>query len=196
MLAEETREEIERRALEIQAELEEKLGPYRAEIVPDASPLWHIATTYAAEEGEAMKFLADRGFGVYIPYFEKDTIRRGRRVPVQSSLFPGHLFLFVWDIKRHWRRIMSCPGVAKILTVDERPVVVPFDAIYRMQAIEFSGIQAVQPKPRRRRKGALREALHDNDIISISTKSYWEKVIELDDDGRNRLLHRALGIVG
>lgn len=194
MLSTETRRQIERRALEIQAAIEEKTGPYSAEIVPDASPLWHIATTFAAAESDALRFLSERGFGCYVPYFETYSIRRGRKIVHQRSLFPGHIFLFVWDVKRHWRRIMACPGVARILTVDERPVVVPFDAIYRMQAIEFSGIEALRPKPRRRRKKHLRAESDQDEIISISTKSYWREMVTLDDDGRNRLLHRALGV--
>lgn len=196
MLAPKTRDEIERRALEITADLDRKLGPYRAEIVPSASPLWHIATTVAAGEGVALEFLSDRGFGCYIPYFENTIMRRGRKVDLKRSLFPGHIFLFVWDIARHWRRIMACPGVASILTVDERPVVVPFDAIYRMQAIEFSGIESLRPKPRRRKKHQRALDSKDGDVISISTKSYWREIVALDGDERNRLLHRALGIAG
>lgn len=195
MLAPQTRDEIERRALEITADIERKLGPYRAEITPGASPLWHIVTTFAAAD-EALHHLSDRGFGCYVPYFERTILRRGRKIALQSALFPGHIFLLVWDIKRHWRRIMACAGVAKILTVDERPVVVPFDAIYRMQAIEFSGIESLRPKPRRRKKHQRAMDSKDGDVISISTKSYWREIVTLDDEGRNRLLHTALGLVG
>lgn len=183
---------IKRRALEITADIERKLGPYRAEIVPGCDPLWHVAIT-AKGDNAPMKWLSERGFGCYSPCLELTSIIRGRKVTHQKPLFPGHIFIFVWDIKHHWRRIKACPGIARIMTVEERPVVVPFEAIYRMQAIEFSGMQCGPLKRKRRKKNRLPDVGGD-EIISISPKSYWAGIETLDDDGRNRLLHEALGL--
>jgi hypothetical protein len=194
MLAPQTLEQIERRALQITADLDAKLGPYGAEIVPDIRAQWHVAATVPACEDKAIKFLSARGFGVYAPAFEITHIARGRKHTRYRPLFPGHLFLFVWDIKRHWRRVKACPGIAKILCIEEEPVVVPYPAIHRMQAIEYSGIDALQPKRSRRRKKKGRLVETGPNIISISPKSYWSELTNLDDNGRNRLLHKALGL--
>lgn len=196
MLSPETIDQIERRALEITAELDAKNGPYRAEITGPKLAQWHVAATAPAREDKAIKFLSDRGFGVYAPAFEVTHVVRGRKVTRYRPLFPGHLFLFVWDIKRHWRRIKACPGISRILSIEEEPVVVPYDAIHRMQAIEYSGMAALKPKRRnwRRKKGRLIET-GAGDIISISPKSYWHNITNLDDTGRNQLLHKALGLV-
>lgn len=185
---------IKRRAIEITAELDAKLGPYPAEIVPTVTAQWHVAATVPACEDKAIKFLSARGFGVYAPAFEVTHLARGRKVKRYRPLFPGHLFLFVWDIRRHWRRIKACPGIARILCIEEEPVTVPYDAIHRMQAIEFTGIEALKPKRRswRKKKGRIIEA--GPNIISISPKSYWHGIERLDDDSRNRLLHKALGL--
>lgn len=194
MISRETFRQIESRALQIAADLDAKLGPYSAEIVPEVRAQWHVAATVPAHEDKAIKFLSARGFGVYAPAFEVTHIARGRKITRYRPLFPGHLFLFVWDIKRHWRRVKQCPGVARILCIEEEPVVVPYPAIHRMQAIEFSGIEALQPKRSRRRKKKGRIYDTGPNIISVSPKSYWAGIEKLDDDGRNRLLHKALGL--
>lgn len=202
MLSPKTIDQIERRALEITAELDVKLGPYRAEIVRRGNlndaiseARWHVAATVPAGEEDAIRFLAARGFGVYLPVFETIHLVRGCKVNRYRPLFPGHIFLFVWDIKRHWRRIKACPGVARVLCVEENPVVVPPESIYRMQAIEAVGMEALMPKRsrRRRKRGRIIEP-NGHEIISISPKSYWHGIERLDDNDRNRLLHKALGI--
>lgn len=195
-LPRETFDEIERRALQITASLDAKLGPYPAEVIPETRAQWHVAATVPACEDKAIKFLSARGFGVYAPAFEITSVTRGRKVTRYRPLFPGHLFLFVWDIKRHWRRVRACPGVARILCINEDPVIVPYDAIHRMQAIEYSGMDAFKPKRRNwRRKKRGRLPPEEPNIISISPKSYWCNIEKLDDDQRNQLLHTALGLV-
>lgn len=188
------RERIERRALEISAAIDLKSGPYSAEIVPDMDPHWHAITHAPSASERAAKFLVDRNFGIYVPTFEQTWVTRGRKITRRLPLFPGHIFVFVWDVLRHWRRIKSCPGVVGILTVDQRPVIIPDKAIDRMQGIEFNGIQVERPKRRRRKKNRPIEDENDNDIMSISTKSYWSKIAELDDQDRIGVLHKALGL--
>lgn len=202
MFSDETYEEIERRALEITAIIEAKRGPFTAELVPDCIAHWHVITTAPAAEAVAAKHLVDRGFGVYIPTFNRTRIVRGRLRDMHLSLFPGHIFLFVWDVLRHWRRIRACPGVRGIMTTDEHPVVVDDSAIYQMQTIEFNGIVSgmsvpAAPKGRRRRRNKWSEHLEHEDgnfAPTISTKSYWAGIGKLDDDERISVLHKALGL--
>ena len=63
--------EIERRALEIAAEFDRKLGPYRAQIIPRETPCWHMVRTTPGQENKAFVYLAHRGFGVFLPKFVK-----------------------------------------------------------------------------------------------------------------------------
>src|SRR5262249_2510085 len=140
---------------ELESEINRRVrrdGPYRAEIVPERTPLWHVLMTAPTEENLAAAHLIGRGFGVYVPTFERVWMGRGGKRTRQLPLFPGHVFLFVWNVERHWRRIRACPGVHRILTIEERPVVVEDAAINRMQAIEFSGIEVMKPRRRRRRR--------------------------------------------
>lgn len=194
MLTPETIEQIERRALEIQADIERKSGPYYAEIVPGSEPLWHLLATVPTAENDAIDQLSARRFGVWSPEAEVIRMVRGRKVAQRRRLFPGHVLLFVWDVMAHWRRIMNNPAVTRILSVDERPVVVPFKDIRDLQVIEFYGVEALTPRRRHWRKKKGRMVSTGPDVISISPKSYWSDVTTLDDDGRNRLLHKALGL--
>jgi transcription antitermination factor NusG len=199
MLSTNILDDIKRRALEISAEIEVKHGPYRSEIVPGFPARWHVLTTMPGLESNAVAHLVDRGFGIYVPTFERTWVSRSRQITKRLPLFPGHIFLFVWDVLHHWRRIHACPGVYQVLAISERPVVVGDDAIYRMQAIEFSGISLPvekKAKKRRWRKSAGEKQTSDSgsEIVTISTKSYWDQVTELDDDGRIDVLHRELGL--
>ena len=56
---------IERHALEIAAEYQRKIGPFRAEIVPDATPAWHIVRTAPGRENNAAEHLERRCVGVF-----------------------------------------------------------------------------------------------------------------------------------
>lgn len=190
--------EIERRALKITAIIEAKRGPYMAELVPECSARWHVITTAPMSETTAAKHLVDRGFGVYIPTFNRTRMVRGQLRDLNISLFPGHIFLFVWDILRHWRRIRACPGVVSIMTTDERPVVVDDVIIDQMQAIEFNNIVLLPAKAKRRRRrreeGPAPDDMPDNKFVSITTKSYWTGIEKLDNNGRNSVLYKALGL--
>jgi transcription antitermination factor NusG len=194
---------LERRALDIQAVIEAKAGPYKAEIVEGVSPLWHLVTTFPNEEERAADHLVERGFGVFVPRFIHGT---KLRVPIpvekrdrfhreawetfdlsEKLIFPGRILVFVWDVLAHWRRIKACPGVGAVM-VDgsERPVVVPDSEIATIQIMQFRLSDPSKPKTRRRQK---RE--HDqDDRLTLSTKSYWA----VDGAHRNQLLDKALGL--
>lgn len=201
MWTDETWEQIEHRALEITAILDAASGPYAAEIVPGCQPQWHALTTAPVAETRAAKHLVERGFGVYIPSFERSWISKGVVRRMRVPLFPGHVFLFVWDVLRHWRRIKSCAGVTSILAIDERPVVLTDEAIDRMQAIESRAVELPpvwRKRARRRRRGNEGPSADESVegfVSTTSTKSYWTAGIEkLPDAARVSLLHKALGL--
>lgn len=200
LLSHETVEQIKRRALQIAADIEARIGKYSAEIITDVTPQWHLIETLANQELKASEFLVDRHFGVFMPKFEADAIRMLDGINLCSGrrlIFPGHLFVFVWDIEAHWRRIRSCPGVLRVL-VDrpEHPVVVPDSAIDFIQALQFGLSPA--PKPKRKRYKARQKQQGNEpeacDYVRISTYSALHGIESLDDNGRNGLLHKALGL--
>lgn len=83
----------------------------RAEVLPGAEAKWYVIETHPGEDRIAAAHLIARRFGVYMPEREVTDVRRGRKVDVRRALFPGYLFVFVWDVEAHFSRIIACPGV-------------------------------------------------------------------------------------
>ena len=160
---------IERHALDIAAEFERKVGPFRAEIVPDATPAWHIVRTTPGAEDKAARFLEARAIGVFLPRFVKGSqmMLHGERIDLSERLiFSCLVFVFVWDILRHWGRIKVCPGVQSIMCdVSDRPVVVPDDQLNRIQVLQYK-LAISRSKRRKRYRSA-------EDRITLSTVSHW-----------------------
>jgi len=169
---------IERHALDIAAEFDRKIGPFRAEIVPDATPAWYVLRTTPGQEDKAARFLEARAIGVFLPRFvagsrmvlrttEWGTGRQRHELIDlgEKLIFPAKVFVFVWGILQHWRRIMACPGVQAIM-VDgaERPIVVPDVQMDRIQIL-----QAELLAPKRKRRKRYPPAQHR---ITLTTKGY------------------------
>lgn len=166
----------ENRALEQLAHAEERDGRFFAEIVPGVTPFWHVVITEPRAEHEAMDYLAARGFGVFLPTFERKT-KLG--IKVCCVLFPGYVFLFVWDAHRHLQRLQACPGVMRLMYDGNEPAVVPDAQIHRIQALETGLRTGIWKRPRRKSTGDL---------------SAYKGIDRLDDKGRISALHKALGL--
>jgi hypothetical protein len=181
------RAEIERRALEIAAELDRTAGPYYAEVLPDVTPRWHIVRTTPGAENKATFFLSHRGIGVFLPKFIKGSRMMQSHQPVDVSdtlIFPGKVFVYIWDVLAHWRRITACPGVQSIMvTGSEKPVVVPDQEMRRIQYLE----DVLAHRSRRRRR--KRYGSSADDLITISCRDY----LHVDGWNRNRVLDTVLG---
>jgi transcription antitermination factor NusG len=136
------RAEIERRALAIAAALAARDGPYYAEIAEGEAPAWRLVRVAPRAEERAMRFLAARRFGVYLPMFRRRWTRPHRGAAAagvaETPMFPGYLLLDVWGAERHLRRINACPGVVGLVCRDERPVIVPDAVVADLQRIELA----------------------------------------------------------
>ena len=160
---------IEQHALDVAAEFERKVGPFRAEIVPDATPAWYVIRTAPGRENTAAEHLERRCIGLFLPRFTKGSRLMSRNELIDLSdklIFPGLVFVFVWDILVHWRRIKACPCVVSIM-VDgsERPIVLKDEQIGRIQILQEE-LAISRSKRRKRYRSA-------EDRIVISTASHW-----------------------
>lgn len=203
MLSSETRAEIERRALQITAVIETRDGKFDAEIIANCRPLWHLLNVRPGSEDKTSEFLVERGFGVFIPRFQKGA---KLRIPIEPKkrvdrlsyeeidlseklIFPGRILLFCWDVLAHWRRIKSCPGVHSVLCNDsECPIVVMDGQIAKIQAMQFTLVPCA--KPRDRHKSRRRNRDEGGDMLTITTKSYWVA----DEQARTSLLDKAMRV--
>jgi hypothetical protein len=171
-----------------------KLGRYAVD-APDGAACWHVLLIEPQHENVAAAHLAGRGFGVYLPTVTViDRKDRGKFKDV--PMFRGYLFTFVWDIWKHYRRIMACPGVIGPLMVGEQAGVLTDSEIDLIQAQEGGMIS----KPRKRKRRWRRDiqspsiAADPQEIVRINTYSALADLKGLDAAGRVGALRKALGL--
>ncbi len=199
---------LSRRALEISESLETRQPNRFAEVFPDVTPHWHVATVLPGRERTAADDLSDRRFGVYLPESEHREVRRGRVVDFKRLMLPGYVLVFVWDIDRHMDRIRACEGVRGMLFNDGRVAIVPdrlVDVIRRVENRERPLKGLVSAAPVKKLKRCWRKArksgddqaveVQDNTIISVHSYSpYIEALRQEADEDRLSAFHKALGL--
>lgn len=162
----------------------------KAELIAGATPVWLVVTTAPNQERIAAAHMFARRFMICLPEVEVND-RGQKRV---EFMFPGHLFVFVWDAAEHWDRIKACPGVSGILgeltDADMR-------AVQRTENERYPLLGSVKigKKKRWRRKPREQMDEYSEEIISVRMRSALTDIREnLDSEARNSLLVRALGL--
>lgn len=194
-------DEIARRAEDEARMVTQRQGPFAAEIMAGHSPAWHLIQTAPRQETVAAAHLVGRHFAIYLPTFGRDDVLPvSGKVRAGDPLFRGYLFLFVWNIEAHWRRICACPGVARIVVEAERPVVVPDTVIDDIQVLEVLNgkledtCRAGRRGWRKRRRDGA--PTPKRQTVTISTPSAFAGMGNLDDADRNDRLRHALQLEG
>jgi transcription antitermination factor NusG len=188
---------------------DERMGPYRAEVVPGATPSWVAVTVVAAHENIAAAHLSARGFGIYLPEIERTEIRRGRRVDFKRLMLPGYVFVHVWDLDRHTRRIRACPGVLDFMKFGDEIVRLSWRVINEIRVIEnlerpisLPMDEVIVPVKKKKRWRKSRVAQTEtrqvpNEILCVHAYSpFIEEMRQagLDDEERLSAFHRRLGL--
>jgi transcription antitermination factor NusG len=206
---------------EVVAELSrpyEPRNPRHAEIVAGGSPSWHVVEVFASAQADVAAELAEHRFGVYVPEVDETVIKRGRKIVRRVPMFSGYIFVFAWYSDQHWHWLSNLPGVIAIvgeLTDEEidlvrwvenqnRPIIID------IEPIKVESVQRSKSKKKRRwKKGrATNHANHAkaskpkpiteqdlrNEIITTRAWSAFDDIIELDSDGWNQTLRKALGL--
>ncbi len=98
-----------------------------AEISGDEPAYWFLVETFAGDDVKAMRWLARRRFGVFRPMKQRVDKRNDTKLQGFEAAFPGWLFVYTWNIDRMLRRILSLPGVMRVLSdpVSQSPVPIP-----------------------------------------------------------------------
>lgn len=172
-----------------------------AEIVPCEGPKWYLLEVFETSQRKVQKELSERRFGIFVPETEVVEVVRGCKITRRLILFPGYIFVFVWDIDRHWARVMSVPGVIQIMASSDgvmtegqaiacargEPFVITDEAIDNIRMLE-GGVG------RRKRRGRGKRQ-YDDDIIAVhSWTAFPDRLDLLDSDARNQSLRKALGL--
>jgi hypothetical protein len=168
-------------SLEDRARVEaaERAGDRRAAenatINEDIEPKWHVLEVFAGKEMDTVEWLAERGFGVFVPLYFISEINRGRVNARRKKVIPGYVFIFVWDIEAHRSRIMSCETVQKIMMDGDRAAKVKDEDIQKLRALEIyldTYTRSGKKKRRRRRNRRNIDFYSQLQDIKIETLFY------------------------
>ena len=107
---------------------------------------WLVVHTKVNKEAMSEKNLIRQGFDTYLPKYKK-IIRHARKTSqVVRPLFPRYLFVKINSINNNWVLINSTYGVQTIITMENKPVIVPKQVIYNIKANENSeGVIDIKP---------------------------------------------------
>lgn len=187
--------------------------PRYAEIVGKDGPKWHVVEVFASAQADVAAELAQRRFGIYVPECDETLIRRGRKINRRVPIFSGYIFVFMWQSDQHWQWIVNTPGVIAIvgeLTDAEvdivrrvengmRPVIIELPVDVEAEPVRCKSKKKNRWKNRKsakakmKRKPITEEDLR-NEIITTRAWSAFDDLIQLDSEGRNQSLRKALGL--
>lgn len=213
-------EAFENLSPEVRAELlrpAQSRDPRYAEMIEGLDPRWHVVEVFASAQVEVAETLAQHRFGVYVPEVEETVVRRGRKLDRRVPMFSGYLFVFMWYSDAHWQCISSIPGVVEIvgaLTDAEIDIVRTIENMKRPVFIEVAAEIEPEPQPAARTKSkkkrrwknrkaakaksakpkVITEADRRAEIIATRAWSAFDDILQLDSEGRNQTLMRALGL--
>lgn len=179
-------------------------NPLVAEIYSGVTPRWHVIETHPSREKTAAAHLVARRFGVFVPEKEETIVRRGRKVDQTTLLFRGYVFVFVWDIMEHMRRIMAVPGVMRPIYLEDafgrrKPAVLTDEQVDQIRAVENTErpLKAIMVDELAKPKGRMNHrqkmlyklaremAKSDNEIVGCHAWSpFQQELLTLDGDGQ------------
>lgn len=144
----------DRARVEAAEQASDRRASENANYIEDKEPKWHVLEVYAGREFDTVEWLAERGFGVFVPVYYVSEISRGRQIHRRKKVIPGYVFVFVWDIEAHRSRITACETVFKIMMDGDRAAKVKDEDIQKLRAIEFylDHYSSASKKKRRRRR--------------------------------------------
>lgn len=92
------------------------------EVTSKSVPRWYLVQCRARQDARALEHLERQGFECYRPLYQKEHMRRGRKEPTSTALFPGYLFIRLDRIHDNWLPIRSTRGVIQIVRFNEYPL--------------------------------------------------------------------------
>jgi transcription antitermination factor NusG len=95
-------------------------------------PRWYVAYTLPRHEKAVADRLLQQNIESYLPLYPAVRCWNHRRVEVELPLFPGYVFVKMLLADRI--RILSRPGIIRLVSFDGHPAVLPDDEIERLQS--------------------------------------------------------------
>lgn len=193
----------------------EVYGLRNAEMIEGKTPKWHVVEVYASAQADVAAELAGYRFGIYVPEIDETVIKRGRKIERRAPMFSGYIFVFMWYSDKHHQQIKNTPGVVDIVgqlsdaQIDivremensKRPVIIELPADPEPEPVKQS--KSKKKKRWKNRKTAKAKAAKPKiiteadlraEIVTTRAWSAFDDILQLDSQGRNQTLMRALGL--
>lgn len=95
---------------------------------PAAQARWYVLQSRPRQEKRALENLRNQGFECLLPLYQRERLRRGKRVQVDEPLFPRYLFVHLDQITSNWYALRNTYGVTNIVRFGHTPAAIS-DAI-------------------------------------------------------------------
>jgi len=105
---------------------------------------WNVVSVFPRHEKHVAQLLEARGTNYLLPLYSSVRRWKDRRKRIDMVLFPGYVFVDVELEKRV--DVLTLPGVARFVTFQGRPAVVPDHEIKSIGISARSGL-AIEPHP-------------------------------------------------
>ena len=175
-----------------------------AELVPGVEGRWQVVEVYPGAERKVADEMIVRRFGIYLPEFEETIVRRGRKIDRTELMFPGYIFVFVWDAVEHRSRIEAIGGVLRLvmdvngvplgLTDDEIDLIRTVENQRRPLRLQEFSVEVEPRKKRRRRRKRIATKILDEIIATRPWSAFCDGLMAVDSEVRNQTLQKALGL--
>lgn len=105
---------------------------------------WHAIYTRARHEATVARQIARLGLYSFLPKRNVLSKRKDRRKIIETPLFPG--YLFAKSKPSDFNKLLSLPGVVKILGSGGKPIPIPEDEIESVRILVESDL-VIKPHP-------------------------------------------------
>ncbi|WP_448031532.1 transcription termination/antitermination protein NusG [Bradyrhizobium liaoningense] len=167
-----------------------RVDPRAAELSPGRQAKWYVVEVRSRDvEAELIK----RQFGIYVPECEETAISRGRKISRRIAMFPGYVFVFLWETDANWGRLCAVDGVAAVmgtLSDEEIDKIRAHENTKRPIVLQWFEVRPeLGKKIRRRWRKRAKIPMEQDEIVVVRSWSAFEDAIDhLDSEGRNQSL--------
>lgn len=156
---------------------------------------WYAACTRANHEKRVAEQLSARSVEHFLPLYESIRRWKDRRVRLQMPLFPGYVFVHLHRCDR--LQVLETPGVARFVSFNGTPAVLPEAEITALKAGLEQGVRAMpHPYLRAGRRVRITQGpLEGLEGIVVRKKNAPRFVISLDLIQRSILLDIDVSLV-
>lgn len=90
---------------------------------------WYLVQSRPMQAERAAENLQRQGYEVFYPLIQEQRVRRGRRVSVETALFPNYLFIRLRRWVDNWYPLRSTRGVLRLVSFGGEPLPVPEEVV-------------------------------------------------------------------